>query len=852
MGSAPSPLAYTETTSNIKYQLPAWLEASNRWRVAQQDKYLKQQQAMAEGLRSGNKAATYKFFGLPKDASPEQYAAAVARFKGEAPPTATQKAAQGGIMQVRGFAGGGSLTAEEVTFTQKMAKLMEGGGTPTTAQQDRLNAIEKRTDKNVSPFTDVGTKTPGNKAVVKASESMQKSYTTNTVNPMASESEKYKQPVGFNIGKDAAGNPIVNYTDPTMKAANQAVLNALGTTPAQFQQGSDMMTGAYNALSGLANFKAPTASAAQASASPTQVAQVGNVAHISAPELQYFQANRGDIRDVEAAKAEAYGYDPTMAETSNYTASQMNAPEGIEALGYDAAQMQAAQMNRADVRDINAQLADVERYNASLMNAPQDIQAQAYEAARAGTNQMNMPSSWTEAGTAEKYMNPYMQNVVDIQKREANRDYQKQLNELNKQAVGAKAYGGSRLAIERAEAARNQATKLADIEAEGLNQAYQQGIGQFATEQGQTLQAGQANLTAAQQSELANQQALNTQRQAYVTQALEAAKNNYGGQLTAAQQNQIAQNAASQFNAQAQNTAYNNYVAQQLAAQQANQQMDFGVGQLNTQNQQAANASNQAAINAQRSQYVTQALQAAQNNYAGQLTAEQQNQIARNAEAQFNANANMQTSQYNAASANTAAQYYTTARNQAEKDYYAQMFAAAQLNQGMDAQTVMSNLQAQLGVQNTQVGAIMQAATSNQQSDLSRAITQGQLAQSAYSNTAANQANVSIANMQGANTVALGNTSNAVNAANIALGAGTAMGSTGQGLGALGTQYGNYLNQTGDLGIKAGTAQFGVADYLANIKANNVAGATTPPAPGPSSSTPGNTNSNVLSGNQLV
>lgn len=796
MGSAPSPLAYTETTTNIKHQLPAWQEASNRWRVAQQDKYLKQQQAQVEGLRSGNKAATYKFFGLPKDATPEQYANAVARFKGQTPPTAVQKAAQGGIMQVRGFAGGGSLTDEEVTFTQKMAKLMQGGGTPTTAQQDRLNSIEKRTGKNVSPYTDVGTKTPGNAAVAKAAESMQTSYTENTIDSPFSESEKYKQPVGFSTNVDPnTGAAIgINYTDPTMKAANEAVLNALKTTPTQFQQGTDMMSGAYDALSGLANFQAPTVSAAQASASPTQVAQVGNVAHISAPELEYFQADRGGIRDVEAARAEAYGYDPKAAEAANYAASGMNAPQGIESLGYDAAQAGAS------------------NYAASGMNAPQDIQAQAYQAERAKLSQMQGPSSWTEAGTAEKYMNPYIQNVVDIEKREANRDYQKQLNELNKQAVGAKAYGGARHAIERAEAARNQATKLADIEAKGLNQAYQQGIGQFATEQSQGLQAGQANLSAAQQTALANQQAMNSQRSQFVAQALEAAKSNYGGQLTAAQQNQIAQNAASQFNAQS----------------------SMQTSQYNT-----------AAINAQRSQYVTQALEAAKNNYGGQLTAEQQNMIAKNAASQFNAQANMQTSQFNTNAANTAAQYYATAQNQAEKDYYAQQFAAAQLNQGMDAQTVMANLQANLGVQNTQVSAIMQAATSNQQSDLSRAITQGQLAQNAYNTTATNQTNTSISNMQGANTVGLGNASNAVNAGNIALGAGIGMGNVGTGIGALGTQYGNYLNNTGTLGINAGTAQFGVADYLATNTANNVSGALTKPLPGG-----GNTTGSTTTGSQ--
>ena len=266
-----------------------------------------------------------------------------------------------------------------------------------------------------------------------------------------------------------------------------------------------------------------------------------------------------------------------------------------EAAKYKPTDAQAAQLDRASVRDIAAKKAEVERYRADMMNAPSDISAQNYQAALADLNQMQGPQSWIDQGTSEAYMSPYMQNVVDIQKRESNRDYAKQLQELNKQATAAGAFGGSRQAIERSEAARNQATKLADIQAQGQQQAYTSGMGQFSAEQGLGLQAGQANLTAAQQTAQQNQTAVNQQRSQYVQQALEAAKNNYGGQLTAAQQNQIAQNAASQFNASAQNLSNNNYVQQDLVAQQANQGMDFNVGQLNTNNQQATNLANQQA-----------------------------------------------------------------------------------------------------------------------------------------------------------------------------------------------------------------------------------------------------------------
>ena len=299
-------------------------------------------------------------------------------------------------------------------------------------------------------------------------------------------------------------------------------------------------------------------------------------------------------------------------------------PTDISANKADVANAQAAQLDRSSVRDIAAQQAEVERYKAEMMRAPSDISSQNYQAALADLNQMQGPKSWIDKGTSEAYMSPYMQNVVDIQKREANRDYAKQLQELNKQATAAGAYGGSRQAIERSEAARNQAMRLGNIEAQGLEKAYQSGMGQFSAEQGLGLQAGQANLSAAQQTAQQNQTAINQQRALYVQQALDAAKVNYGGQLTAAQQNQVAQNAASQFNASAQNLANNNFVQQQLQAQQANQGMDFNVGQMNTTNQQQTNLANAGAANTANNAYAQNQLAAGQANQQAGLTANQQ------------------------------------------------------------------------------------------------------------------------------------------------------------------------------------------------------------------------------------
>lgn len=84
---------------------------------------------------------------------------------------------------------------------------------------------------------------------------------------------------------------------------------------------------------------------------------------------------------------------------------------------------------------------------------------------------------------AGQYMDPYMQNVVDIQQREAQRAADIQSTGRSADAVKSGAFGGSRQAIMDAEAARNLSTQKGDIQARGLQDAYTRGLGQFNTEQ---------------------------------------------------------------------------------------------------------------------------------------------------------------------------------------------------------------------------------------------------------------------------------------------------------------------------------------------------------------------------------
>jgi hypothetical protein len=155
--------------------------------------------------------------------------------------------------------------------------------------------------------------------------------------------------------------------------------------------------------------------------------------------------------------------------------------------------------------------------------------------------------SFRQPGAAEAYMDPYMQNVVNIQQREAQRAADIAGTQRGAQAVGAGAFGGSRQAIMDAEAARNLSQQKGDIQARGLQSAFQNAQQQFNAEQGYGLQAQQANqgagLTVGQQNLAAKlgvqqlgagqnlQAQLANQQQAMEAQRLGEQSRQFGGSL---------------------------------------------------------------------------------------------------------------------------------------------------------------------------------------------------------------------------------------------------------------------------------------------------------------------------------
>jgi len=94
--------------------------------------------------------------------------------------------------------------------------------------------------------------------------------------------------------------------------------------------------------------------------------------------------------------------------------------------------------------------------------------------------QQYFQSAFDQPGGLDKYMSPYMQGVVEQQKKQAVADYGRQLPGMSAAAARAGAKGGTREALVRAEGQRGLYDQLANIQATGLQNAFQQAQGQAA------------------------------------------------------------------------------------------------------------------------------------------------------------------------------------------------------------------------------------------------------------------------------------------------------------------------------------------------------------------------------------
>ena len=176
---------------------------------------------------------------------------------------------------------------------------------------------------------------------------------------------------------------------------------------------------------------------------------------------------------------------------------------------------------------------------------------------RATSNVYNPSTGGYDASNSVgSFMSPYMQNVVDIQNQAAQRQADIAKTQRQSQATRAGAFGGSRQAIENAEANRSLQSLMNNNQLQGQQAAYQgalqnmqygaglgmQGIGAAQQGYGMAGQAGAglANIgnqqLAAQQGILGLQQQVGGQQQAQEQQIINQGIQNYANQQQAPMQ----------------------------------------------------------------------------------------------------------------------------------------------------------------------------------------------------------------------------------------------------------------------------------------------------------------------------
>ena len=392
--------------------------------------------------------------------------------------------------------------------------------------------------------------------------------------------------------------------------------------------------------------------------------------------------------------------------------------------------------NAGDVNQASVQGYAADNYGGASAGAARDATSQGYtatDADRIGAigqttsynpalnyYQMGDPSkvstkSFTDTGTAASYMSPYMQNVVDIQQREAQRQADIAATQQQGAATRSGAFGGGRDAIMRAEAARNLALQKGDIQAQGQQAAYQQAQQQFNAEQGYGLQGQianqQAGLATGQQNLGANlgvqqlgvQTGLQTSL-ANLNNLQQASMQTSSQAQQAALQDAAAKNQASQFGAGAANQA-------QLANAAASNQM----AQYNAGNLQQAGMQN-AALNTQANRSYSDAFNQAQLSNAAAANQMQQYNAGNQQQAGMqNAALSNQTALANAQAANQMAQYNANASQQAGLGLGS--LGTQQFNIGNTMAQGLGSLAAQQGNLSTQYAGLGQAQQALGQQD---------------------------------------------------------------------------------------------------------------------------------------
>jgi hypothetical protein len=302
----------------------------------------------------------------------------------------------------------------------------------------------------------------------------------------------------------------------------------------------------------------------------------------------------------------------------------MGAPDMVQAGEYGAPQMQTAQTGYQP--DLNYFQMGGARDVAGI-----GVEAPMMEAARTSYGQgpleqfrMDAPQSFGLA-QAQQYMSPYIQQALEPQMREA--VYSAKRGQLAEDLGAARqgTYGGSRQLLAAMERERNLGQQMGDIQARGMQSAYESAQQQFERDRAAGMTAGRENLQAALQ-----------QQQLGVSTGLQAALANLSNEQQAAVNNQATQFQALGMSADnAMKAALANQGVdvtrgqQNLAAQLGVQQLGADIGSrtalANLDAETQANVQNLAAQLQTQGMNADQALRAALANQQAGLTTGQQN-----------------------------------------------------------------------------------------------------------------------------------------------------------------------------------------------------------------------------------
>jgi hypothetical protein len=438
----------------------------------------------------------------------------------------------------------------------------------------------------------------GNQALVNAQEMARLSSQAN----LAPGQQLMSQSVG--AAQQAAAQPGFGTAQGTFDVAQQA---AMGARPSDFTASAGLLG------KGLGQSDIAAQQAAQAAQQAGFGQSTGTMLSAAQQSAQAAQ---------QPGFQQGIGTTLSAAQQAAQAAQQPGFQQGLNTAMTAA---QRAQLAAAQPGFDQAQQTGMEAARASMAAAQQPGFGTAQGALQSGIGALQGAAQGFDPSSAQAFMNPYQQQVIDEAMRQIDRQGAIQQQGLNAQAVRAGAFGGSREGIQRQELGRN----LAETRQAAIVNALQQGYGssmqqaqqafeqqqQRQLSQGQGLQgaAGQAGSLAAQQAGLQQQGAQALSGQAGLQASIAAQRAGLG--QSAAQQ--LAQAAQLQTSTAAQQAGLQQAAAQQRAQagqlQVSTAAQQAGLGQNAAQQlaaagqQQASNAAQQGALGLQAAQQRFQA-----------------------------------------------------------------------------------------------------------------------------------------------------------------------------------------------------------------------------------------------------